>query len=285
MSCSPGGWITKGSDVNILGDELPTDLQNTNFVKEFNKRLAFTILKPIYADYPENGDIYSIAYEEETYNLISVLDKPSSENYDSWTYNTQLYLLAEDSTIYDALYNNDIDFPITITKVSGNGASSFSLTSREYTPPPFEKHRDIVQELAGANNEGFIDIYDEFKQEAVDNSETLETEGYEMPHEHSFWLGLDKQFRRYELVLPNTENLPSIGDTYQITIDTVVRNVKVYLTGSVDGSNNYVKFQIEDSDYYLNDVNDINDWVGTYTKVLGDGDATMNAFTSRPARR
>jgi len=178
------------------------------------------------------------------------------------------------------LYNNSINFPITINRVSGSGAASFSLTAREYTPPPFERHRDIVKELAGANNEGFIDIYEAFKQTAIDNSETLETEGYEMDHGHSFWLNLDKLFRRYELVLPNTETLPTIGDTYQITIDSVVRNVIVYLTGVVDASNNYVKFQIQDSDLYLNDVIDINDWVGTYTKVAGDGDATMNSFTS-----
>lgn len=171
-ACTPGGVVVTDSETE-LGDEEPQYVKGQNFVKEFNNRYGFNITKPNYVDYPTRGSVYQITIDEQTYNLTCIIAKTSSLNYDSWTYNNKLGLV-----FYGNFPIDNINYPATLIKISGDGANSFTLNSRYYFPPSMNICRDIFSDIAKRMGLKFIDLYQLFADIAIANGETIETDGY-----------------------------------------------------------------------------------------------------------
>jgi hypothetical protein len=173
-SCTPGGVVVVDSETE-LGDEEPAYVAGQNFVKEFNHRYMWNITEPLYANYPARDAVYQVTISGTNYQLKSVVPKCAAENYATWYYRTRLGFYLE--TTFPV---GSISYPATFTKISGDGAASFTLNSLAYYPPPMNVDRDIVQSIADRMGLKFIDFYQLFANLAMTNGETIETDAYEI---------------------------------------------------------------------------------------------------------
>lgn len=171
-SCTPGGVVVEDSSTS-QGDEEAGYVKGQNFVKEFNHRILYGVDQPAWVDYPTRGAVYSISIGGETYNLTTILSRCSEVDFATWTYRGKLGLYYEEGVPVE-----DIILPSTLTKVSGSGAESFTLSTKYYFPPPMNEDRDIVKEVSNRMGIRFVDLYKLFADLAIANGETVETDAY-----------------------------------------------------------------------------------------------------------
>ena len=288
MSCSPGGVVSQGSKVTILGDQEPANPANTNLSKNFNHQQAFNISPPAYADYPDLGCVYELTIGATTYQVTGTIKKPNEADYGSWVYNDVFWFFVNDEDLYQTLRFNEVTYPITLTKISGDGAATLTASSKLWIPPRFEYHRNLIVDVAKKLHIGFIDVYENFVRVANAVGETIETDPYTMNENHPLWSGIDSAFRHYRVTLPIGSSVPTVGAIYSLSVDGTTRYFNVSVTGSVnlDGTDyEYVEFEAIDynsvSAIYLGEASNLSIfWNGaSYTLVSGTGDSPLTGFT------
>lgn len=156
-----------------LGSEDPASYTGQNNGKEFNHRVGYTDTSLTWSGYPSRDAVYRVTINAVDYDLRVTLAKVSEENFSIWTYkDAPLFEHPEVYPKYDEVY------PLTATKISGDGAATMTFSEMRYTPPPFSDHRDMMKDICKYFRIKFVDMHQHFADIAADNGETVDTEPY-----------------------------------------------------------------------------------------------------------